>query len=280
MAYDRNGTSAFYHDGTHPSVQVPANSLVTLNDESDQNDLVIPITGGGWSLTNGFYLAFIFPQLRDLVGWGGRFGTAGTYVLQSSPNSTDGMNGTWTNLTTAINNTAFDPANPLNRTTYSTGGAPGLGAVRFFVTGLNTGSGPAGYTAYGVHLYGGVTTGQNLDRLSFTDLFTNPLAGSALDEGDIVQSSSGDKQLQVTNASPTRTAQSISVFTEVNTDTVPSVAAQYLVSTDGVNFSATVVVASLSPGQSQEITLRRVTPSNAATGGFTPRLVARAGSWQ
>src|SRR5207237_482821 len=146
MAYDRNGSGAFYHDGTNPPVKVDQANLVTLNDEADISDLAIPITGSGWALAYGFYLAVMFPQLRDFVAWGGRFGTQGTYVMQTSKDSTNGQNGTWTNISTAISNIAFDPSTPLNRTTYQTASAPGVGAVRFFVTGLN----PANAIAYGI----------------------------------------------------------------------------------------------------------------------------------
>jgi len=267
MAYDRNGSAGFYHDGTTaPTMLTPA-QMASLNDEADVNDLVMP--------AGTQYLAILFPQRRDLAAWGGRFGTQGTYVLQTSNDTTNGQDGTWTNITGPVSNTSFDPANPLNRTTFMTGSVSGVGAVRFDITGLG-----ADMHAYGVHLYGGITAGQTLDRLTFTDLFSNPLLGGALDQGDPIQSSSADTELQVTNNSPTSTATSIEVFTDILTDAVPSVAAQYLVSTDGVNYAATVNIPSLAPGQSAPIWLRRVTPSNAELGAWAPRLICRAGAWQ
>jgi hypothetical protein len=266
MAYDRNGSAGFLHDGASAPTQLLPAQMASLNDEADVSDLVMP--------AGTQYLAILFPQLRDLAAWGGRFGTQGTYVLQTSTDSTNGQNGTWTSVTGPVSNTAFDPANPLNRTTFMTGSVSGVSAVRFDITGLG-----ADMHAYGVHLYGGISPGQTLDRLLFTDLFSNALLGSALDQGDVIQSSSADTELQVTNGSPTRTATDIEVFTEINTDSTPSVSAQYLVSTDGVNFAATITIPTLIPGQSAPIWLRRVTPSNAVLGSWCPRLVARAGAW-
>lgn len=263
MAYDRDGSVLVVHDGT-TATQVTGFSA--MNDEADTSDYSLPSADS--------YLVVIFPQLRDLAGYAARFGAAGTYIPQYSTNTTNGIDGTWTNLSTAISNTVFDPHGPSHRLNITSQTQAGIKAIRFAVSGLG-----ADRTVYGVHLYGSISAGQTPDRLIFTDRLGNPLGGAFFDWGDVPQGSSADKLFAIKNLSTTKTASSITISIEALTDTTPSVAGEHLLSLDDTNFTATVNIATLTPGQSQNVALRRVTPSNAVLSVWDARIIAVASTF-
>jgi hypothetical protein len=232
-----------------------------LNDESLASDLSLP---GGSN-----YLTFVFPQKRDIVAIGGRFGDAGTHDIQTSVDTTNGIDGVWTNLALAASNLYFSPVGVSHRTTWSLRNGPGVKGVRFNVSGLG-----ADRHAYGVHIYGIISAGETPDRLILTDLLDNPIGGAYFDWGDVPRGSSADKMFKVKNLSTTKTATGTVVSIDSLTDTTPSVEAQHYLSLDDVAFTATVTIPTLLPGQSVEVTLRRVTPSNATLALWDARLIA------
>jgi hypothetical protein len=75
-------------------------------------------------------------------------------------------------------------------------------------------------------------------------------------------------------------ANTVTVSVDAPTDAAPSVAAQHTLSDDGVNFSSSLNLGNLAADAiSGVLTLRRTTPSNAAIGPWTARLLAQAASW-
>lgn len=266
MAYDADATVVVTHDGAGNVVELTLAQRKKLNDESLASDLSLPAGSN--------YLAFVFPQLRDIVAIGARFGDAGTHSIQTSVDTTNGLDGTWTNLAINVDNVFFSPVGTAHRTTWSSRNGPGVKGVRFNVVGLG-----ADRHAYGAHLYGVITAGQSPDRLILTDLVNNPIGGAYFDWGDVPRGSSADKQFKVKNISATKTATGTVISIDSLTDTVPSVAAQYFLSTDGITFAATVTIASLAPGQAVTVTLRRVTPSNASLALWDARLIAAPGTF-
>lgn len=262
MAYDRDGSAVVVHDGATAPTILGSGSLPGLNDEADlTGDYAIP--------SGDSYVVVIFPQLRNLLGYGARFGDAGTFVLETSPDTTNGLDGAWTAQASGISNTAFNPAGAAHRTTWAALTVNGIKAVRFHVSGLATDR-----RIYGIHLYGPYATGQTPDRLAFTDTLGNLVGGAFFDWGDVPQGSSADKAFAVKNLSTTKTATNTVVSIESLTDTTPSVAAEHLLSLDGTTFTATVTVPTLAPGASQSLTVRRVTPSNAVLSTWDARIVA------
>lgn len=263
MAYDRDGTAVVSHDGVSALTILSNAEVAALNNELSDTVYALP--------AGDTFICFVFPQLRDLRGWGAGFGGAGTYTPQYSANTTNGIDGTWTNLASAISNTAFGPAGPLHRTAISAVTHNGIIAVRFSIAGLG-----GDRNVYGVHLYGSIASGATPDRLVFQDRLGNPLTGAFFDWGDVPQGSSADKLFAVKNISSTKTATSTTVSVEALTDTTPSVASEHLLSTDDTNFFASVTIATLAPGQTQNLAIRRVTPADAVLSVWDARVVASA----
>lgn len=265
MAYDRDGSVVVVHDGNNAPTVVGSNQLAGMNDEA--------VAGGDYAFPSGLsYVVVLFPQLRTLQGYGARFGDAGTYILQTSPDTTNGLDGTWTNQASGISNTTFSPAGASHRNNITALTVSSIKAVRFLVSGLS-----GDRIIHGIHLYGPYVVGQTPDRLAFTDTVDNLVGGAFFDWGDVPRGSSADKAFKLKNLSSTKTAATILVSVESLTDTTPSVASEHLLSLDGATFAATVTVSALAPGASQNLFLRRVTPSNATLSVWDARVVAAAG---
>lgn len=261
MAFDRDGSDVVTHNGSAAPTSLVQADRQKINDESMTADVSLP--------SGQNYLAIIFPNLRDLVALGARFGDAGTYTVETSTDTTNGLDGTWTTLSGASSNTAFDPSGVGHRTTWRALSASAIKAVRFTVSGLG-----ADRKVYGVHLYGSIAAGETPDRLVFTDPLGNPLTAAFFDWGDVPRGSSADKAFKVKNNSTTKTATTVTVSIDALTDPTPSVAAQYYLSLDGVTFSASLSIPSIAPGASVDVTLRRVTPSSAQLSVWDARLIA------
>jgi hypothetical protein len=143
----------------------------------------------------------------------------------------------------------------------------------------------AGAPSYGcfpsVHIYGNPSSGQNPNRLAIWHPTSDAhISGAYYDWGDTPRSSSADRTCRVKNMSATLKAEAITVAFDILTDTTPSVPAQFLVSEDGLTFTATADIGDLPAGGiSPILTVRRNTPTNAALSVWEPRIIAQASDW-
>lgn len=131
--------------------------------------------------------------------------------------------------------------------------------------------------------------GSGLDAFTDADgglVFWHPVDDAPIDEsflpwGQVAAGSSADTRVRVRNTSDDYTARDILVALGGPGDPdAGDASTDHLVSVDGDTFAATVNAGDLAPGQiSAPVTLRRVTPPDAAAGpaGFT--LTATATSW-
>lgn len=146
---------------------------------------------------------------------------------------------------------------------------------------------PAGVGTYGsavvLHLYGEPDSGASDERLALWRPATNlPLAAGGLDWGDTPLGSSDDRAFRVKNLSAEATARDISLSVmQGYPNGSPSTAGFMLLSNDGgETWEPSVTIDSLSPGATSSlIQIRRVVPTNATLGSFSPRLIAQAGGW-
>lgn len=272
MQYDRDGTQVF----TGPSY-----SSVTAQLTQAQMQLINGESAGGYlipgSSTYSYARIFwIFPELRDIVGiFYGGLTTAD--VVQVSPDTTNGIDGTWTALSgvSAGSVTKTDMRNSIQAVT----GATGIKGLR---TGFNH---PAGGDPYisAMHIYGTISAGQNPDRLSFWHpSLDQPLSQTPawMDWGDRPRGTSATKQVRVKNISGSMTASNVTVGMEALTDTTPAMVGQHDFALDGVTFTPTVSIASLAPGEiSPIITVRQTLASSASLSLWWQRIYANAGSW-
>lgn len=275
MPYDVDGTALVEVAGNGGVKDIPVSDVQKLAGET--GDATYRFASGGleWPGDNvkSSMLAFIFPELRDIDGIFvaiGSYSGNGVGTIEVSPNSTNGLDGTWTSYKAGY----APPTTVLPwRTAIQWGTALDVKAVRILVRGAAI----QGAIPKAVHIYGEISPGTT-DRL---DLW-HPTADAKLppawlDWGDVPRSSSAQTSFRVKNLSGTKTAGNARVSTTVLTDTTPSVPAQHLFSLDGVNFSAQVNVGSLGPGAvSAPVYIRRVTPSNAVLGLWAFRVRAQA----
>ena len=129
-----------------------------------------------------------------------------------------------------------------------------------------------------VHIYGG-GEGQDPEGLEFRDAGSVALGGGFHDWAVSPQGSSADTVVFVANTS-SRTARQVNVAVEEAEDS-DAFALQHYLSLDGRNFTGTLSIGDIgADGQSQAITIRRVTPAAATTGTRAARLVATATLWE
>lgn len=254
MAYDVDGTQVFVAAG-EALTQLSSVDLVKMNNES------VDAVAGGDSLI------FMFPQKRDLDGYFLR-SNAGVVGVQTSVDSTNGVDGTWVTGVSANGGNGL-PISPDYRAIASTTKL-GIKAVRF--TGVGN--------VAALHLYGETTVGQDLDQLLLWSAAANErVSPSLFDWGSVPRSSTDDRYFRIKNTSATLTAHNVKVAMESPTDTTPSARLEHVLQKDAT-FLAQQTIGAIGPGAISEIlTLRRITPSNAQLGLNTFRLYAEAQSW-
>jgi hypothetical protein len=269
MAYDRDGTQVFTIDPSNVIASVAAGTVLALNNEGSVDGLSF---GGG---TTSYRVVFIFPELRDLDGYFiNRYSGGAVSAGEVSTNTTNGLDGTWTAITaTSSSGLSIVPA-WRNSITSST--ALAIRAVRWTFTNATSTS-----LFSAIHLYGEPAPGENLNRLELWHPTLNEkLPPAYLDWGDVPRSSSADRTFRVKNLSASQTAGSVRVAMDVLTDANPSVPAQHTLSYGGGSFLAQVTIGDLSPGAiSGPVTIRRVTPSNAALSLWAFRVFAESTNW-
>lgn len=281
MPYDVDGSAGFASTGGTPSAMT-GTELANFNDETASN-------GAGGALNGIFiYQGIIFPQLRDIYGFGFHQGMTNSAIttVQTSTDTTTGMDGTWT---TRVSNypqaSEFSAGAPAFRTTYrGTGGVAeaslpylGVKAIRFVGNGNNNNG---NNVASDLHLYGNIASGQSLDRLRLWHAtLDQEIAAGGLDYGDFGRGGSIDRTFRVKNNSSSLTANSILLSLTALTDTSPTVLGQMSISQGG-SFASTQNIGNLAPSAISAVcTLRIASTSSTILGPWRQRLIATAGSW-
>lgn len=264
LPYDRDGTQLFVSGDLNNLVERPTSWLTTLNDEGGT-------TPG--RLDHAWYV-FFFPRLMDLdavvIATAASHATDG---ISTSPDTTNGADGTWTTLTGAG---LTGHSKPALRNNIGSVSALGVRAFRFRQNQNYSQS-----YVYNVHMFGEPSAGENADKLQVVQTATDArVAPASFDFGNVPRGATNVRQFRIKNLSGALTANDIIVSFETLTDTTPSIDGQHTVSADQTTYAAQVNIGSLAPGvTSSVIDLRQVIASNAALGIWTGRVTAVAGSW-
>lgn len=267
MAWDRDGTTMYrMSPSTMTPVDVPPSDMAKLNNE-----------GPDFVDFENQYALIIFPELRDLDGiFVQHTENSSSRTLQVSADTTNGVDGVWTTVTPdAFHFTG--PVKPNYRLQILSETVLAIRALRFLV-------GPNDFFSDGriesIHLYGEPAPGQNLKRLEiWHPTLDERVPPGYFDWGDTPRGSTDDRQFRVKNLSPTMTANSIRVYLDALTDTVPSVPGQHLISQGG-SYLAQQNIGSLAPDSiSTPLTMRRITASNATLSVWDFRLIAESQDW-
>ncbi len=280
MAWDVDGTQLFGRDNGGSPYSISAGDKTDLNSET-------PDAGYPGNLFVKRTLILIFPEARDLDGYylqGHSSGAGGptSGPLEVSTNSTNGIDGTWTQLKGvssdggAFSYTGIEKT--FARTAIEANTVLGIKALRFSAYGGNS------RNVFGlIHLYGEPAPGVNLQRLEIWHPTLDQRLGEAdLDWGDVPRNSSATRTFRIKNMHPTLTANSVRAAMSILTDTAPSVVGQAALSKDGgLTWAAQQTLSSpLGPGAiSSVLQIRRTTPANATLSVWWHRLFADCTSW-
>lgn len=280
MAYDRDGTVGFSINASNVVAVVSQASVAAMNDESENSMYTLPNTG----FTE--YTGLIFPQTRDIAAILWQANPHDSGALQTSVDSTNGLDGTWVSrgtvgrvLHTSSNGGTGGAIIPTYRTSITSVVYTGIKAVRLQ---LSTNFAKRIQT---LHIYGkySVAPGDFLQLWHPTldePLDDNTSAdGAWLDWGDATRGTSADKLFRIKNSSATLTANSIVLSPQVLTDTSPTVSSQMTLS-DGGAFTGSLNIGNIAPDTiSPVITLRRTTLANATLSLWAGRININPGSW-
>lgn len=250
--------------------------IEALNDEDGATTVTDTVA------TATSYVVY-FPEKRDLAAifLSLSLATPGNEVyveVQTSTNTTNGVNGTWvTRVASSPVSASQWGTSPTNYRSPKKVAAFGIRAVRLVMSAAVPAS---GWILNSLHLYGVPSAGANPDRLEvWHPTLDERVSPTYFDWGKSPRGSSADRTFRVKNLSPSRRASAIMVYCDALTDTYPSVAYQHYVAMGSV-FANSLTIASLEPGRiSPVITLRRITPSDATMGVWSPRLRVVNGGW-
>lgn len=257
IAWDWDGTYVYFfaNQNSAPS-PLDMDVMKWLNSENDADVI---------TLSTGQSLVFKFPSTYNLDG----------YFLRGSGYLTldqtyDMIN--WNNIAANHLEYNFFYRDNIDSLTASYG----IKALRVSCGTYNSSTTVKDFFLYGKSAY---DDGSNV--IAFWEpLIDYPLGAGTFDWGDVGQGSSADKMVRIKNLG-VNTAASVTLTLDTMTDTDPSVLGQYLFSTDGVTFTGGLTLPSINPGTiSPPIFVRRVTPTDAALGLQSVRILATVGEWQ
>lgn len=269
VAWDADGTVLTWTVDNGTSVEISGANMTLLNDEN----------GGalnGITTNNGLgYWAHIFPELREFDGGFAAHGTGGGSSISNvdtSGDTTNGVDGTWTNRIADIANHAN--TRPDYRTGITSVAVSNVRGVRWRKASVSGGDDDEFAT---FHIYGEISAAETPDRLLWFDQVAGTEYALPIDYGDIPRGSAEDVVTFLRNNSAALTASSVQVTAE---DLFLGSGSWYTFD-DGTGFSSTKALASsiANGADSPNITIRRITPDAAGLGLHAGRAYASVGSW-
>lgn len=247
FALDIDGTIFQKLDGAK-TVLTDAQSASTIISDTDADTYQLDAVYSYPPTNTRGYFVLIFPELRNLDSY--FIAVTGNYAdpkeLEYSSDTTDGLDGTWTQVTTNwVKNGTISPNYRTNITSQPLTNVKGL---RF-----GYGSSNGGYNVnyqfnvQCMHLYGSIVGGQNPDRLRFWDAALDQEVGPAyFDFGDNSVGTNKVVQFRVKNNSSTKTASGVNLAKESASYT--DVANGLTFSGDNTAYSTTLSIGDLAPG--------------------------------
>jgi hypothetical protein len=275
ISYEDDGTVGFYGKTTGEDSEISNADLIELNNPDSV--MVGPERADYETWTPMIF--FFFPELRVMGGIGGTFidDYGGTHnplaiaTVEGSPDSTNGLDGSWTSATFSSGSPSASLASDAWRAGVKamTFAAP-IKVLRITPTGTGHGIGYAR-----LHLYGHKATGQTPNDLIFLD-YDEGGAEFVRDEdfGDSPRGTTSVRTLKIKNTSTTLTANGITLTLDD---------ADYALSFSNEGpWSSTLSIASLGTGVSSAVVYVRHTtpdPGVGVLGPRAPKLTATATSW-
>jgi len=273
IPWDKDGTQVYWNGDNIFDPPLGPVSNANMRIMNDENDSTVAF---GYPASNyNFTAMFLFPQPMNIYALFASLpydnGSSGPAMVQYSRNTTNGVDGTWTDT---VNPTDYSVVNPYWRTSITTiSGATSVTAMRFGAGNLYT------KNIRACHWFGEIASG-NPDRLEvWHPTLDQRIGAAAFDWGDVPRSSTEDRQFRIKNLSGSKTANNVNLTMEALTDASPSLPPQFTTSNGG-SFNTTTNIGGLSPNQISSVcTVRRITPADAALSLYALRMNAVATSW-
>ena len=232
--------------------------MLALNEETPSVDSALYSAAGG---QNFFYL--MFPELVDVTNFICRCGSGGQVFqnIQTSPDSTNGNDGTWNTPSTSGTLNVFGSGGdwwrsttPASLTTNNTS----LKGIRFQIQMASNG------TLNNVYVWGTKHSGQTPDDIIFLESDGATEWPNDEDWGDIPAGTGASVHTYyVKNASGTHTANTITLKMSGSDST------RWTISLDNVSFGSSQSISSLVAG-AQQIFYVKFTPPTAAAANYRP----------
>jgi len=277
LAYDADGSVV-----THYNVNTGAVTELTLANKQNLNDESGgTVFGPDWGVV--VHLGFYFPGLRDITNlFHGSSGDTGFQGVDYSVDSTNPLDGTWTNLSYSQN--AGSAVIPNYRQNWAAAVASGVKALRFRYQ--TNGSGGSYNAVHSAHIYGKRAAGDTSRQVAFVKAdgtrFNKDFDYQDQGRGSIYKWKSGTlfnqtSELYVKNFSATETANTVVIGQEALSGSMLS---NIRVSLDDVTYTTTLTINSIAPGASAgPIFVKWAPPANDILGLQTMRLPVTIGSW-
>jgi hypothetical protein len=280
MPLDLDGSMILYYNNSNiatrtiPWIICTSTQVANFTGESPAKDVNF---GGNGNQDLNFCI--LFPELRDVTGLLVRKNgsSSGIDSIATSPDTTNGIDGTWNTPTQAgtffVQTGAVDWWRSNAPGTLSGANSLGVRALYFHIAR----GGDGGLQISHIHVFGSKSSGQTADDLQFLDSDGTTVSTKDYDFGDIAAGgTTSDTTIYVKNASGTKIANNVLL------SFYGSNPGDYLLSTDGGGtFLSSATLATIAAGATQQVIVRCTTPS-VASGNATPRaavLRAAAGSW-
>lgn len=262
MAPDADGTVLYGHSETGAVVEQNQTVQTEMADEDD-------IDGINLGLNSAYWVGYIFPELREVDGVYG-FHVQGIGKIDTSGDTTNGRDGTWTNRianyvdsTTGVYSDYRDDIASL--------AVSNVRGLRYEKVGANAFAGLA------FHPYGEISAGETPDRLLWFDQSAALEFALPIDYGDSARGMASDFVTYLKNNSGSLSAGTVQVTAE---DLYLGSGAWFTFS-EGGSYQATLSLASSigSGANSPNITIRRIIPDAAQLGLHAARAYANVGAW-
>jgi len=268
FAYDVDGTVVL-----HISPQM---TIISTLSQAQKIGLLTNETAATINADQGDWFVFIFPELRNIVGvFVGTAGHVRTDTIETSTNTSNGIDGDWVNQGNYDYSTDSTPHS--RRTNIHIVDFQGVQAIRI----RRPTSGSNSSRLSGIDLYGNVHDIENTTKLRVWHPTDNEeVPGSWFDYGDIPRTADQTKQFRIKNNSGSLSASNISLNLDGLPDVSPSLVGQFQLSIDNTNFVDNLSIGDLGPGEISDVLYARLQVApDASLGLQQARMSAIADSW-
>jgi hypothetical protein len=260
MAIDKDGSV-----GVNPSLgTLGAQDMTDINSEVDGRANGAIVGTQGW-------LAILFPELREIDGIFAVMGKAdpgsmNIGAVDTSQDTTNGWDGTWTNRIADYADTPDEQVYSYFRDNISAMAVATERGVKINFSGGQSGSD----TVCAMHLYGVISPGETPDRILFLDTEnSDAVFTKVLDYGDVPRGQTQVRTFKLKNNSASKTINTVQVTTE---DLYLNAAGWYDYSDDDVSYQATFAVGNLGPSATKLLYIKQSIPDAETLGVQTARI--------